>query len=331
MENPFGLGAVESEQDIRTIKHEDYTTTDMPLVSGGIDYLPTDIQHQHKVGICTAISLTQNRAKANGKRYSADFQYLLQKKYLDGNWTEGSSIFNALKVGKKYGFLPEYLWTHTIEQDRFLSYEQYIAKLKAIDEGEINRLIALCVDKIDGYASVDVSDTQKLAKAILDSNAGILCRYGCGQTWWTNKDGGISWQPKDINPLRKPVPYTSGHAINMSKFDYTEKPMQVLANSWGVEWCNYGNADINWSNYAPTEAWSILNFTPVIPFKFTKTLRFGMKNDDVKQLQKILGVIQTGYFFLLTEKAVRSFQQKNGLQVDGIVGKYTIAKLNENL
>jgi len=63
-----------------------------PLIKGGFNYLPTDILDQKNVGICTAISHIQNRNKANGKTYSADFQYLLQKKFYDMNWTEGSSF-----------------------------------------------------------------------------------------------------------------------------------------------------------------------------------------------------------------------------------------------
>src|SRR3990167_1720183 len=106
MINPYGLGAQDSPIDKRTIKHSDLAMVVAPLIKGGYDYFPSEISHQRNVGICTAISLTQNRERANNKKYSPDFQYLLQKKYIDQNWTEGSSIFSALKVGKTYGFLP---------------------------------------------------------------------------------------------------------------------------------------------------------------------------------------------------------------------------------
>ena len=66
-----------------------------------------------------------------------------------------------------------------------------------------------------------------------------------------------------------------------------------------------------------------------------RTLRNGMEGGDVKELQSLL--IQFGYdlgawgadgdFGDMTEMAVREFQQAEGLEVDGIVGKNTYAAL----
>lgn len=332
--NPFGTGALESVSDPRTLHHEDLTTG-VPLLTGGIIYSSENIEHQHKVGICTAIHLTQNRGKANGKKYSADFQYLLQKKYYDLNWYEGSSILNALKVGKNIGFLPVELFSVT-EADRFGSYQAYIAKLQAIPDSEIERLKALCVDKIAGYAQVDVSDPQKIAKAIEESEAGILCRYGCGDTWWIP-----SWLPKDINPLRRPAVDTSGHAIGMTYFDYTSKYMQKLANTWGIDWNVQGNADIDYSTYPMYEAWTILRETPVIPpFIFTRDLFFGSRGDDVKMLQKWLNKRgytvtsngqETSFYGLKTASAVVRLQKDNGLIPSiGYFGPRTRALVNNS-
>jgi len=64
-----------------------------------------------------------------------------------------------------------------------------------------------------------------------------------------------------------------------------------------------------------------------------QTLRQGMNHQDVKQLQQTLknkGYFKgntTTYFGTVTTSAVRSFQRKNGLAADGIVGKGTYAKL----
>ena len=323
---PFGTGANESKLDPRTIKHEDVAMGGVPLVTGGIVYSPADIEHQHYVGICTAISLTQNRAKAKGRKYSADFQYLLQKKYYDLNWAEGSSIFYALKVGKQYGFLPAELWTWTTENDRLLPYAQYIAKLQAVPDAEVARLITLCVDKVPGYASVDVTDPQKLAQAINDSEAGILCMYHTGDTWFTP-----SWLPKDINPLRQPNPWTGGHAITMSLFDYTSALMQKLANTWGTLWNLQGNADINWSNYPMQEAWSILRTAPVVPlYKFNHDLWFGRRDIDNIELQRRLGVSPTDQNFgPKTLFAVITYQKAHGITPTGYVGPITRASLNQ--
>ena len=339
MNEQMGTGAYESQKDSRTVKHEDVAFAVAPLITGGIDYLADDILNQASVGICTAISLIQNRNKANGKVYSADFQYLLQKKYYDGNWTEGSSIFNALKVGKNYGFLPESLWTHTTQVDRTLPYSQYIEKLQAIPDAEVQRLLGLCVDKIAGYASVDVTDPQAIALAVNNSDAGILCMYYVGAEWWTP-----SWQTKDIDPLRPPQTIVSGHAINLSKFDYTEHTMQKLANTWSSLWDLQGSADINWDNYKMREAWTILDVAPPIPaFSFQHDLYYGETSPDIIQLQKVLNksvdtqVAQAGdgsaghetsYFGYLTLNAVKRFQAKYLIPQTGYVGKLTRARLN---
>jgi hypothetical protein len=343
----LGTGAHESANDPRTFDFSSLVTAGSPLVKGGIIYNPEDFDHQHKVGICTAICLTQNRQKANGRKYSPDFQYLLQKKYYDFNWYEGSSIFNALRVGKNFGFLPTELFPHVTEADRFLSYGQYIAKLQAISDAEITRLIGLCIDKIPGYAAVNVNDPQAIAKAIDESKAGILCMYGCGDTWWTSVLGKTSWYPKDINPLRLPVPFTSGHAVGLTAFDYSEEEMQKIANSWGNTWNLNGNADINWSEYPMKEAWVILETTPVPPvfkYTFTKTLRKGMSGPDVTALQTVLKMNGeyiypsiTGYFGTVTEMSVKAFQTRYRNEIlipagvstpTGIVGPNTIKKLN---
>lgn len=67
-----------------------------------------------------------------------------------------------------------------------------------------------------------------------------------------------------------------------------------------------------------------LNLVPV-----PRTLKRGMSGEDVRQLQVKLHVKPTtGFFWDLTLKAVKEFQQANGLVPDGVVGSMTRAKLN---
>jgi len=329
MENPFGTGAIESKKDKRTISHSDLVSISEPLTIGGKDCIPSDILMQSKVGICTAISLIQDRQRANSKKYSPEFQYLLQKKFYDNNWIEGSSILSALKVAKNYGLLPAELWTYTTDADRELPYNQYIAKLQAVPDTDINQLITQCVDKIAGYAQIDVSDPQAIAKAIIDSEAGILCRYGCQKNWWTSITGIPSWQPVDIDPLRY-APETSGHAIGMYAFNYSSgATMQKLCNTWSSAWDIQGTANINWSTYPPTEAWVILKSNPM--FKFTQTMKFGSRGNEVKELQKRLNmptILNTGFFGTITKKYVMNYQKAHNLIPDGVVGKNTRDSLN---
>lgn len=355
-----GFSTHESPEDYRTLVHASSgaeAMVSMAAISGGYSYAPEEIEHQHKEGICTGISFEQNSQKVTGRKYSPDFQYLLQKKFIDGNWDEGSSIMSALKVGKAYGFLPIQYFTQVTENDRFLPYGEYIAKLKAIPDAEIQRLIGLCVNKLTGYAMVDVSDANAIALAIEDSKAGILCRYEVGAEWWTKPDGTPSWDPAFINPLRPPKTAVGGHAIIMSQFDYTNGFNQVLANTWGTEWCKKGTADIDYSVYKPTEAWipyydftpDLVDLPPAGTFKhqFFPGIKFApLYNKETEYLQTALmiqGLLPRvkkedfGFYGVKTAAAVLAFQKKykvdswwNLLMLRGrTVGPKTVAQLNK--
>lgn len=58
-----------------------------------------------------------------------------------------------------------------------------------------------------------------------------------------------------------------------------------------------------------------------------RTLKFGCKGDDVKELQNALHIVADGVFGRLTENAVKDFQRKNGLVVDGIAGEKTLSAI----
>lgn len=238
----YATGAERSTKDIRDFKYVADKGALAAPQKGGERYKPEDIEDQHRVGICTAISLTQNAHKALGLRFSADFQYLLQKKFYDKNWREGSSARSALTIGKNYGFLPETFWTHTTEEDRKLSYSKYIAKLKAIPQEEIDRLIAIANGyKLAGFAQVPI-DRDKLANAVDESRAGLIVRFVVGREWYT----------APIEPLRRAVTPISGHLITYCNYDGMS---YRLANSWGADWADEGTAYSLLHTYQPTEAW----------------------------------------------------------------------------
>jgi hypothetical protein len=235
----YGTGAEESPYDIRTFT---YVPSPQPKL-GGKRYSKKDIEDQHKVGICTAIATTQNARKALGIKFSADFQYLLQKK-LQGNWDEGSSLSWALKIAKNVGFLPEKEWTFTTEQDRKLPYIKYIKKLQAVSDADIEKLKKRAEKyKILAYAKVPV-DRDLMAQAINESDAGILTRYAIGREWWT----------KPIEPLRPPKEVISGHAVTDSNYDGDSFR---IANTWGTDWADWGTAHRLHDTYKPTEAWIV--------------------------------------------------------------------------
>ena len=57
----------------------------------------------------------------------------------------------------------------------------------------------------------------------------------------------------------------------------------------------------------------------------------GSVGEQVKQIQKALGIKADGIFGKGTEDAVKKFQQENGLVVDGKVGPKTLEKLMSNM
>ncbi len=64
----------------------------------------------------------------------------------------------------------------------------------------------------------------------------------------------------------------------------------------------------------------------------TKTLKLGDKGEAVKELQRLLinknyKLTPDGDFGKMTETAVKDFQKKNQLTVDGIVGEKSFGKL----
>jgi peptidoglycan hydrolase-like protein with peptidoglycan-binding domain len=56
-------------------------------------------------------------------------------------------------------------------------------------------------------------------------------------------------------------------------------------------------------------------------------LKPGTSGDTVKKLQQALGITADGQFGAGTQKAVRDFQSKNGLDADGLAGPATLAKM----
>jgi len=73
--------------------------------------------------------------------------------------------------------------------------------------------------------------------------------------------------------------------------------------------------------------------------ELVRTMTFGTHGEDVKTLQLLLAGdpsiypegIFSGYFGPLTAKAVKKFQEKNGIEQVGFVGPKTLKKLNEKL
>jgi len=280
MNEPLATGAHPSPYDPTVSTH---VTATPPVATGGIIYDAGDIEMQSKVGICTAISVVQNAEKVNGKKYSPDFHWLLQKTLFDHNWYEGSSILNSLKVAKTYGFLPANEWTHTTSEDRN-DYQTYITKLQSIPSAEVKRLMALCSDRIVGFASTQ-TDSQSVASGIQDSKAGVIVMLTSGSTWWTALNGTNSWASADIDPIRVPTTSLSGHAINLTYFDYRVMSITTGANTWSPQWDENGNCHINLDIYKLWEVW-----IPYYTIEQMQLSEIGFMTKLVALLKQLLGL-----------------------------------------
>ena len=324
------FGAKRSEYDKRTKIHQP-SVKGTPLTTGGTIYQPQDIENQLKVGICTAIDMTNQAGKKYGKKYDADFFYLLEKRFIDGNWDEGSSVLSAMKTGNKYGFLPLGLFSVT-EVDR-TDYPSYVAKLQAIPIATVYSLLNQCENKLAGYAQLPATDVQTIANAIEQEPTGIQCMYQVDSAWWTALDGTETYSPALIDPIRPPISIIDGHSIKATYFDFTVSKWLLHCNTWGQTYDLQGNCHVG---YSPLEAW-IPYFAVVpptsVPFQFTKNLSYGMTDPDIVHLQARLNMplkYQTGYYGILTAGYVLAYQIAHGIlpTAEFNVGPKTRASLN---
>jgi hypothetical protein len=66
----------------------------------------------------------------------------------------------------------------------------------------------------------------------------------------------------------------------------------------------------------------------ILPYRFSDDFGYGATGEQVRQLQKRLGVIQLGIFGPLTRAAVKGYQAAHGIPNTGYVGPLTRASLN---
>ena len=174
-------------------------------------------------------------------------------------------------------------------------------------------------DKALSYANVG-SDINLIAQAVRENKG---CVIGL-----TGKNNG-TWSSAFPLPPSKVDNTCWNHWLYVGKAKVINgKKYLGVCNSWG----NIGQKGWQW---IPEEyvkypfVWSCWTLVYNFPkFIFTKTLKMWSWNNDVKELQKRLGCWQDGIFGPITRRAVKLYQSKHHLTVDGIVGKNTNAVLN---
>jgi hypothetical protein len=135
---------------------------------------------------------------------------------------------------------------------------------------------------------------------------------GDTENWSFTKDGGFYVTDKNNTKLGDGTwKFSNGHVV----INYGDR----VFNSGTNEWTDKYNQNANCASSLDE-----------IKEGSVKILKYGCKNDAVKELQKLLNMeekYQTGYFGPITKGKVNEFQTSNGLKVDGIVGPKTYAAL----
>lgn len=314
MENQeLGFGAIERKPTVHDVQLGSFTPSTRPDV-----YMPSftgTIEMQGKQPACGAHA--GQAVKQVMESFRGSPEYVWKKiKLIDGFPPEsGTDMLSIMKVLQKTGITSYDLMTNNTD----VTLEAYADASTITPELDSEAL----KHKVGIYAFTWNPTLEQLKQAIYDHKA-VIMLLRVGQEWWTDKNGNGSWAEKDILPLRSTVPITSGHFV--TAFGYDEQYIYFL-NQWSSAWGRNGIGYFG-SDYLSrcVEIGTTVNAETT--YLFTKVLKFGMNNADVRMLQIKLGVPADGRFGKQTLKAVQDFQTKHGLVADGIVGKLTNEKLN---
>lgn len=351
MEQVLSFGAEISQEDYRTVV-ADKVTGNLPNTIGKVDLnhvATNDLCNQRQLGICTACATrmsAENHFK-DGIRLCEEWLYLIGKVLVDGNLNEGSSAFTMLKASNKYG-IPEKIILDTFDLKTDGSYSDFINHFQTKYGGKIPQTILdnAFKHKIPGYYRVNV-DPISIAREIEAGKLPII-RLAVGENMYTAADGNVSWQAKDLLPLRAPKQVQGGHLMVLNEYNgLRNDQLDTGPNSWSKNWARTGYFDFHFHTQNPyfTEVWGISNQEIVIDKipPFLKDLNYLMTDKDVKYLQKFLNTHgspiasngpgslgnETTYFGKLTLNAVIKFQKDNNINPPaGFVGPITRGRMN---
>lgn len=198
---------------------------------------------------------------------------------------------------------------------------------------------------VPNYVELPTKDIDAIASTIQKTGKGVMVWFYFTYAEWTER-------PKVIDPnLQLNAPSTSRHSVTAVDFTLLPdgKKALIIEDSWGPYAGTGGQRIIdedffkarNWyASYLTKFRFQESNDDTNKPeFKLTKTLRFGMRDPEVVNLQDILRHLghfpvnsnSTGYFGSVTTKAVKDFQKKEGLVEDGVVGPNTRSAIKNRL
>lgn len=183
--------------------------------------------------------------------------------------------------------------------------------------------IKLAMNKA-GWLAISVNiDMESIAEAIRDYGAIVWEVTGQNNgTWLSNNPK----PPEKSNTNPKWNHFMCSEGAGIWNFKESIDMFQSWGNEVGDQGIQHFTDDYINSGYI-IDCFTFVKKKP--KFIFNNDLKYGDKNNDVLELQKRLGVMQTGYFGLLTYAAVLVYQKWNKLPATGYVGILTRTKLNE--
>lgn len=207
------------------------------------------------------------------------------------------------------------------------------AQMDAIKETDFDKKIGETF-KVDNYVQFANGDFETVASTIQTTGKGVMVWFYFNHAEWSKL------VPTVDNPTLN-FSEASKHSVTAVDF-FLKNGKKYLLVEDSAHFAGYTRHLIseeffkarNFFSAYPINFKYVTSEIPVID-KITKTLRFGMKDEQVKILQKVLqnkGYFPinsqiTNYFGAITLKSVKNYQKDFGLVVDGVVGKLTRTKL----
>jgi len=268
----------------------------------------------------------------NNKLNAAQLKFLKDNKYFDenenvnfsdkylailsGTTKNGNTLQNVAAGASAYGLIPQSVLGFYNET----TWEQWH------DRSQITQAMLTLGQEFLKYFSI------KYEMAFYDEEKGI-------------PEGSLESIEKSIKqaPLHVAIPRPAHHAVELTYIE-PEKSYTIFDtyDPYRKEkpWPKSGGTDIHYGMKVILGQVKLPEPTAVTTdsvnwLVFTRTLKYGMTGNDVKELQKILKSMgyfnanATGNFYNVTKTAVKKFQNAYGLIVDGIAGPKTIDKLED--
>lgn len=322
-----GTGAIKDTPDER-----DYKWADHAKLAGVAQF---DWEKGYDVEEDTGIKITvknQNGSSSCGGQAWAYYGQVLDPEHVEksakfiyantnapggGSAARTNSDFVCKKGWGDESLTPSYMGTNLKipPSEAFMTYKEDITS-EAYEKAILDKGLSYA------YAKINIDE---IAQAIANNKGCIIGISGQNNGTWRTK---FPQKPAIIDNT------SWSHWVYCGKAKMIDGKKYIgFINSWGEDvgdegwqWISEDYINMKYAIWCATTL--VYDFQK---FKFTKTLKFGSTGNEVKELQKALGVIQTGNFLWLTFNAVKSFQKLHGLLPDGIVGEKTRSILNELL